>query len=313
MSDTIIVIYRLYWSLALCVGAAGIGVTIHEIVYSRTGFLSKLLALELAFLFTILSTFMTELNRGGPDIYDQVTRIGGMIGVCLLIIAIPRFANSRSSLVLFPGIDRIFTVIGLVLLTHYITSSAYHFAVHYPFGKPYFDGHRVLPVFLSFFTLAAAHIYLAVVFIAARPVLGFSAAEQKIFSVFAFASFAFIPLMLVFDNLRWMFPRLWTIYPVERFVILPLFYIYMNFTIVLSIRAHRKYMSLGEYFGAEYALSRRESEVAAQILEGLTQPQIAEKLYISLSTVQTHANSIYRKTGVNNKMQLAKRLIRTWE
>lgn len=93
---------------------------------------------------------MTELNRGGPDIYDQVTRIGGMIGVCLLIIAIPRFANSRSSLVLFPGIDRIFTVIGLVLLTHYITSSAYHFAVHYPFGKPYFDGHRVLPVFLSF-------------------------------------------------------------------------------------------------------------------------------------------------------------------
>lgn len=50
MSDTIIVIYRLYWSLALCVGAAGIGVTIHEIVYSRTGFLSKLLALELAFL-----------------------------------------------------------------------------------------------------------------------------------------------------------------------------------------------------------------------------------------------------------------------
>lgn len=48
-------------------------------------------------------------------------------------------------------------------------------------------------------------------------------------------------------------------------------------------------------------------EIAAKIIDGFTQPEIAELLFISLSTVQSHANSIYRKTGVNNKMQLAKR------
>lgn len=308
MSDTITIIYRLYWTLAIFGGIAGLGVTIHELTSSRTSFLLRLLELELAFLFTMVTIFITELNRGGPDIYNQVTRIGSVMGMCMLVITIPRFANSRPALVLLPGIDRIFTVVGLAMLIHYIASSAYHFAVHYPIGKLYFDGHRVLPVFLSFFVLAAAHSYLAVTFIAARPTTGLSAAEKKILAVFGFASFVFIPLMLVFDNLRWMFPRLWAIYSVELFIVLPLFYTYMNGTIVLAIRANRRYTSLGVHLGAEYALSRRESEVAARILDGLTQPEIAELLFISLSTVQSHANSIYRKTGVNNKMQLAKRL-----
>jgi DNA-binding CsgD family transcriptional regulator len=308
MSDAIIIGYRLYWGLAICGGTVGIGVTIRELVRSRAGFLNRLLALELAFLFTIASIFITELNRGGPDIYDQVTRISGMMGVCMLIITIPRFVNSRTPLVLLPGIDRIFAVVGLALLIHYVASSAYHFAVRYPLGKLYFDGDRVLPVFLAFFALAAAHTYLAVAFIAARPTRGLSAAEKKILAVFGLGSFAFIPLMLVFDNLRWMFPSLWAIHPVERFIVLPLFYTHMNCTVVLSIRANRRYAALGEHPGAEYALSRRESEVAARILDGLTQPQIAEQLFISLSTVQSHANSIYRKTGVNNKMQLANRL-----
>jgi len=308
MSDTIIIIYRLYWTLAICGGIVGLGVTIRELVGSRTSLLLRLLELELAFLFTMISIFITELNRGGPDIYNQVTRIGGIMGVCMLIITIPRFANSRPSLVLLPGVDRLFTVVGLSMLIHYVASSAYHFAVRYPLGIPYFDGHRVLPVFLSFFALAAAHIYLAVTFIAARPTTGLSAAEKKIFAVFGLVSFVFIPLMLVFDNLRWMFPRLWAIYPVELFIVLPLFYTYMNGTIVLAINANRRYTALGVHLGAEYTLSRRESEVAARILEGLTQPEIAELLFISLSTVQSHANSIYRKTGVNNKMQLAKRI-----
>jgi len=311
MSDLITTIYRLYWTLAICGGLAGIGVTIYRLVDSRTGFLLRLLELELVFLFTIVSVFLTELNRGGPDIFNQVTRISGIMGVCMLIITIPRFVNSRPSLMLIPCIDRIFTVVGLTMLIHYVASSAYHFTVRYPKGILYFDGHRVLPVFFTFFALAAAHTYLAVAFITAHPGTGFSAAEKKIFAVFGLSSFAFIPLMLVFDNLRWMFPCLWAIYPVELFVVLPLFYTSMNITIVLAIRANQHYTTLGVHFGREYSLSRREGEVAAYILDGLTQPQIAEKMFISLSTVQSHAVSIYRKTGVNNKMQLAKRLVRT--
>ena len=82
----------------------------------------------------------------------------------------------------------------------------------------------------------------------------------------------------------------------------------MNVTVILSIRANRRYSKAGTGLGIEYGLTHRESEVAAKILDGLTQPEIGQELCVSLSTVQSHAGSIYRKIGVDNKMQLAKKL-----
>jgi DNA-binding CsgD family transcriptional regulator len=51
---------------------------------------------------------------------------------------------------------------------------------------------------------------------------------------------------------------------------------------------------------AEYGFSKRESEVASLMVQGLTRPAIAEKLVVSLDTVNTHARRIYRKLGVSN-------------
>jgi LuxR family maltose regulon positive regulatory protein len=50
-------------------------------------------------------------------------------------------------------------------------------------------------------------------------------------------------------------------------------------------------------------LSEREIEVLQLIAEGLTNPEIASRLYLSLNTVKVHTRNIYGKLGVNNRTQ----------
>ena len=47
-------------------------------------------------------------------------------------------------------------------------------------------------------------------------------------------------------------------------------------------------------------LTRREHEILRMIAEGLTNPAIAAKLFLSLSTVDTHRKSLMRKLNIKN-------------
>lgn len=51
-------------------------------------------------------------------------------------------------------------------------------------------------------------------------------------------------------------------------------------------------------------ITKREKEVLVLIVEGLTNPQIAEKLYISIDTVDSHRKNLYLKLNVNNTAML---------
>jgi LuxR family maltose regulon positive regulatory protein len=50
-------------------------------------------------------------------------------------------------------------------------------------------------------------------------------------------------------------------------------------------------------------LSQRELEVLHLIAEGLTNPEIAARLFVSLNTVKAHCRNIYGKLGVHNRTQ----------
>lgn len=52
-------------------------------------------------------------------------------------------------------------------------------------------------------------------------------------------------------------------------------------------------------------LSKREQEVASLILQGKTTQETADALFVSLSTVKTHIQHIYEKTGARNRAELA--------
>ena len=51
-------------------------------------------------------------------------------------------------------------------------------------------------------------------------------------------------------------------------------------------------------------LTPRETEVMRQVAGGLSNQQIAEKLIVTEGTVKIHVHNIYRKLGINNRVDL---------
>lgn len=53
----------------------------------------------------------------------------------------------------------------------------------------------------------------------------------------------------------------------------------------------------------DYQLTTRENEILHSLVEGLSYKKLAEKYFISISTVRTHIRHIYEKLHVNSKAQ----------
>lgn len=60
-----------------------------------------------------------------------------------------------------------------------------------------------------------------------------------------------------------------------------------------------------ENFFVVHKISNREKEIIQLILEGMSNADIEEKLYISPHTVKNHIYNIYQKLGVKNRVQIS--------
>jgi len=67
---------------------------------------------------------------------------------------------------------------------------------------------------------------------------------------------------------------------------------------------HETWAGISEALRLSKGLSAREAEIAARILEGLASREIADCLFISPRTVETHIRNLYRKTGVTSRFEL---------
>lgn len=64
-----------------------------------------------------------------------------------------------------------------------------------------------------------------------------------------------------------------------------------------------------EAFGRYYNLTEREIEILHLVLEGKSNPEIGQTLYITIGTVKTHIHSIFNKLEVSRRGQLMSRFV----
>lgn len=71
-----------------------------------------------------------------------------------------------------------------------------------------------------------------------------------------------------------------------------------------SVRVHKTGIGrIGDLI-SRYDLTKREAEVLNRILQGETNDQICEELFISPNTLKKHLHNLYAKAGVRNRVQL---------
>ena len=59
----------------------------------------------------------------------------------------------------------------------------------------------------------------------------------------------------------------------------------------------------GDWPGREAGLSPREAEILALITQGLSNQEIADRVYVSINSVKTYIRSAYRKIDVTKRTQ----------
>jgi len=81
--------------------------------------------------------------------------------------------------------------------------------------------------------------------------------------------------------------------------------LYLNYWADLSVLSPEPedQVSFGA-FCARYEISPREKEIIREICNGLSNQQIADRLFITLQTVKDHTSRIYSKTNCNSRARL---------
>ncbi len=134
---------------------------------------------------------------------------------------------------------------------------------------------------------------------------------KEIFSVAFWLTIFFIPLFMV--------DSLWSIFQIKLkliprcFNFMPLYYFLWNIIFAYYLlnyitRENSLFLinNLPESFIKSYKIGKRETEIINMIIQGLDNKEIADKLFISESTVRNHISNIYRKVNISNKVELLK-------
>lgn len=64
-----------------------------------------------------------------------------------------------------------------------------------------------------------------------------------------------------------------------------------------------------ENFCNDFTISKRECEVLVLLVQGLSNTEISDKLYISLSAVKSHVSQLLKKTNTSSRSQLAVKVL----
>lgn len=292
MSDIIFLVYI----LSLISGSAtlGIGISIY-LKYRRPvirWFLWFLFSLFLILLSFIFSHYNVNARTVWID-YSLLADISGKTGSVCFIAAAPFFF---CSLLGFRAGKRWKILNGILLLVLIVLYIHDLFLGHLSFLPPVF----------SILFLAVTVFGLVITMVNFKRIAGKSL--RRALLVFFLISLFFMPLILLDMNLHRISPGHW----IQQFnnITQPMYFLVVNICCIyfvlkyLSQPSLRKEGSFTGYFLDKYNITEREQEIIEKLLSGLSSKEIAEKVFISPKTVDNHIYNIFRKLGINNRLQL---------
>lgn len=140
---------------------------------------------------------------------------------------------------------------------------------------------------------------------------------RKMIVFFEILTAVFLPLFII-EELNGMFfdiPFVFQDFSETSFVY-PVYYQLFNFILLYQVLKNRLLFSLelsdseiSERFTGSYSISNREKEIIELVARGLSNKEIADRLFISYQTVKNHIYSIFQKTGAANRVELLNKLI----
>ena len=84
------------------------------------------------------------------------------------------------------------------------------------------------------------------------------------------------------------------------------FHVFYHFYFASPISKTEK--TLKEDFIKNFSITKREQEIIVELLNGKSNKELAQALFVSEKTIETHLANIYRKVGVKNRLELFSRL-----
>lgn len=272
----------------------GIATLIVQIIgYTKKIEYRETILLTLVFLLMIVSLTINSIVQIEWPAFVDITRVLSVVSIALLSAMIPlnvhweREIKSRSSRNTVAVIAGIF--IGMITVTLLLLNKvflAYMIASSFLFVSVY---------------------YSMILILVSKPgiLIAFRQREERRLAVLVMVvmGFSLIPVLVI--------PRSNLINMLE----LTGTWAFALISILLSISKllgdvkrfseYRKPLEIRDWDIRHLQISPREKEVLLLVLQGKTNKDIAESLFISLPTVKSHVSNIYEKLGVKNRMELA--------
>ena len=235
-------------------------------------------------------------ERLTPELISTVSVISLLLGLPFLVIGwlmLIRFSGEYSK----AGFKNYLTVIFLVanfgvIAFLGIISRDMEFGEALPMFKYYYAVVAVISGLISAFMLTGSR-------------SGYTSAANRISLAVIVAAgvLSQAAVLLLMPHSAWM-ALIFVFLLFAGMALLPAWLTYRTDLSVLTCPANHEMPHGIEDFYLKHEISPREADIIREICNGLSNQEIADRLFISLQTVKDHTSRIYAKTNVRNRMQL---------
>jgi len=238
-------------------------------------------------LFLIFYSSVFHINN---SIIIYISRVVLQTGLILIFIILPIYyfyilkISFKKHMVVFILLDIMYIIISFIMLYLYLYRESYEFLLS-NFEFLILIISNFIPLFLSLIT-----------FLNLKRIIN----KQIKFNFLIINIIQIISIPICITEI--LFFK--TFYSVALFFIL--YNIFFIFPILIIINKHQlnEENYLSGLLKDNYGITERENEIIFLLKNGLSYNEIADKLFISFKTVETHIYNIYKKTGVKNRLQL---------